>query len=338
MKRKLITTVVRAGLACTIGLTAFFSAGCKKTPDNADGTDNSDNPSIVDPNNPDSTNPNNPSTPTDPDYSNYSKLVQNILKSDYYKNLVNENYGPDMNSSPLFDPHPYAFLQTQGHDVDAIKRGDLECRTCSFIKETEPTNLYIITYVENASATPYYTEFMLKYNLTEEEAEDYDYLHGSNNGIALQSVFLNDEISRVKTPTIVSKTNMSVEAHKGMQEDVKKNNKVTKETLGTNFIDIMLKDYSVDNQTFDIFVYYPHDVTSSAKKASKIGVLNCRSGLSFVQCVDNVYTFPIDDYKIVSLESYKNSVENITVYSTQNLYLNVIGMYNMYAQSNDLEK
>ena len=326
-KKALLTIATSVGLALTIAFSAFAGVGCKKTPTTVDPT-NPNNPTITDPNNPDPTKPN-PSDPTDPDYSNYSKLVQNILKSDYYNGLIAQYQGAIRDTSPLFDPHPYAFLERQGHDVDAVKRGDLECRTYSYIKETEPTNLYMITYVENAGATPYYTEYMLKYNLSEQEAEDYDYLYGSSSSIALQSVFLNDEISKTKTPTIVSKTNMSVDAHKGMLEHVKQNDKVTNETIGTNLVDIMLKDYSVENQTFSIYVYERYYSTNNAKTKTKIGVLPCKVGLTNIKESDGVYMRPLNDYRIVSLDDYKNSVNNITLYAIQNMYLDINRVYDI---------
>lgn len=144
--------------------------------------------------------------------SEYSALLDAVLSDSYYKTLMNQATNGQISlESAYFDPHPYSFLEKQGHDINSIKRGDLECTTYSFIKETEPNNLYIRTVVENPGE--YYSQYLLSYALTDEEIADYEFLHGAgglDDGY-VESVFMNDMISKTKQPTIVINQNINKE-------------------------------------------------------------------------------------------------------------------------------
>ena len=141
-------------------------------------------------------------------YSEYSQLLQNVLLNKEYNNILNSG---DYNSA-LFDPHPYAFLEKEGFDVDAIKSGEIECRTRSYVMDNEPNNLYIQTTI--TEGTSHKTNYLLRYTLTEQEMDDYRLLHEGEGWVSyyVQATFMNNEISKMKTPTIIGKSNVSLDA------------------------------------------------------------------------------------------------------------------------------
>ena len=232
---------------------------------NAGNTDNSTDSNIVDTNTGNSTTDSslsNGSTNTNPpveddksDISQYSELLQEILTDSYYKNLMNRgNATPAILDTGLFDPHPYAFLEDQGHDVLKIKNNELECNTVSYIPKDEPNNLYIATYVENPGN--YFTEYMLKYTLTDQEVEDYHMLHNNEKGsYYIQAVFMNDVISKNKTATIISKLSVTKEMHKQIGEKIINDSDV-KKLMDCDSSDVLFHSYEYRPNTKSYFYMY----------------------------------------------------------------------------------
>ncbi|MBQ7761144.1 MAG: hypothetical protein IJ400_03705 [Clostridia bacterium] len=208
---------------------------------------------------------------TEDKLSKYSPLVQEMLTEEYYTNLlVRAQQDPSLYSSPYFDPHPYTFLEEQGHDIEKVKAGEYECRTQSFIKkdEDEKNNLYIATYIENAGG--YYTEYMLKYSLTDEEMENYNYFH---RGKYFQAVFLNDWISANKSCTIVSKVNVDIETHKGLELRIRVEDSV-EQTLQSKAEQLFLIFNSFDAETRYFNVYAMKYVGDTHNMTTGINVAN----------------------------------------------------------------
>ena len=179
----------------------MLSTGCGKTPNN-------NNNSI---NNSENNNQNNNNN-NQPDYSN---IVNYILANDYYTNLVaRAEADPHANNfGKYFAPIPYGFLEEEGYNTQAIKDGQIDANSRSFILDEEPNSLYIAISVETKTATPYYTDYMIKYSLSDDEVEDYKLL---NSKKYIEASFLNDAISRTKEPIIISEVRCTVEAHEGL--------------------------------------------------------------------------------------------------------------------------
>lgn len=274
------------------------------------------------PNNPDAdlgTNPDNPNTPDAEDPSEgYSEILQSILKNSYYNTLMyNAGGNHQLYRSAEFDPHPYAFLQSQGHDISKIKSGELECNTRSFVLDSEPNNLYIGTYVETKAAKPYFTEYMLKYTLTDEEMDDYHMLHTEEY---VQATFMNAEISANKTPTIISQTRCTVEAHDGLAASLYGKSPTLKEMLGNKEIsDIILKSFDVENGTFEVYAFVALTDYVNDRKFAVLPLLN---GTDIVtKNENNAFTAPYR-WKKFNLGNIREvSVQDVTFYDTQNTIL-----------------
>ncbi len=235
--------------------------------------------------------------------SKYSQLLQNILN--------------DNNLTGAY--HPYDFLEDQGHDVDAIKRGDLTCKTSSYVKDSEPNNLYMMTYVETKAATPYYTEYVLKYNLTDQEMSDYEFLH---RGKYIQAIYMNNEISENKRATVVNKAKISVKAHENFKEAIE-TDKDTFDKLNNKYLDIMLKEYSVADNTFSLYIFPRATMGNTMTYYGNIGTYPLSGSDSQVKDANGIMISPSDgafgqSFKVNSIEDYdsfKKSIEPITLYN-----------------------
>lgn len=225
------------------------------------------------------------------DYSKYSPLLQKVLKDDEINDHI-EEARTDFNyyNNAVFDPHPYAFLEEQGHNVDAIKNGDIECRTVSYIPENEPNSLYMLTYVENNAVKPYLTQYILKYNLTDAEVKDYNFLHGNGGTYYIQAVFMNDMISKTKNVEIVSKNNIYKSAHEEMQEAM--NGQPYIKNIVGNTADVILKSYSEETQSFDVLVIPKANADKRMSGEERIVLLNLRKGDSNLKIEDGIFAGP----------------------------------------------
>lgn len=253
--------------------------------------------------------------------SEYSALLDGLLRDSEYQNLmISASHNKELLTSPQFDPHPYSFLEEQGHNIDAVKSGDLACETFSFVKETEPNNLYIKTQVENPGE--YYTQYLLKYTLTDDEMTDYEFLHGPgglDNGY-IQSAFLNDYISKTKQETIVHTQKISIEAYDKMKNSIRKLQSA-KNKLGTDNSDILMMNISDDKKYFDLLVISTEFNHKYLRSEGKCFGYKCKIPMGTVELKNNAYFGPI--YQSPSgyvVDSYLNdgNVENIKIFSPQN--------------------
>lgn len=152
------------------------------------------------------------------DLSKYSFLIQDIFEDEYCKK-INQQIAENLNNGVTADRygHPYSFWQNRGYDVEAIKNGEIECHTDAYILDSQPNNLYVATYASDPTCQ-YYEQYLLKYTLTEQEVNEYHWLHYIR---ATQSLYLNDIISRHKTPEVVKAGKIGIESYKALWQNFK---------------------------------------------------------------------------------------------------------------------
>ncbi len=201
----------------------------------------------------------------------------------------------------------------------------MECRTVSYVLDEEPNNLYIMTYVENASSDPYYTEYTLKYTLIEQEMKDYKFLHKDGSDYYVQAVFMNDAISKTKKETIVSETKMNVKAHKEMSDTVAES-KTVKNQYNNTKINFVMNSFDESNQTFDIRVYPMYSNNTSMILNNKMLELYMTRGTQKLNIVNGIYYAPTFGgyFELLSNETKKHAV---TYYHSQDTILG-----NIYTQ------
>lgn len=294
----------------------LLTTACGKT--NTPATGNSNDDTHISGSNNDNGNNNGGNNQENP-YADYSQILQNVLTDEYYQNLIHRrNQDSTFLSTGYFDAHPYGFLEDEGYDIDAIKNGTFECKTMSYILEEEPNNLYIATYVETKAATPYYTEYLIRYTLTDQELSDYNLLHKKNY---LHATFINDEISQMKTPVIINKTKCTVEAHKNLYENLKSLPFVKELLNDNNLTDILMKNYDVENGTFEVLLLSAS--SKSMKSTRKIAVAPLTNGAQLVkENNDGAFYEPYQWMKFyydTNLDT--NSGKNAYIYCSQNYAL-----------------
>ena len=190
---------------------------------------------------------------TNPELGEYSELLLNVLNNPDYNSLLGQaTVDSKIYTSAYLDPHPYAFLEDEGYDVHAIKNGLLTCVTKSFTKPNEPNNLYIATYVETKDSEPYYTEYLLKYKLTDQEMADYDMLHKHEY---IQAVFMNDAISEFKTPTVISKVKCTVKAHENILDDLRDKSAINRILHDNSLFNFIMTDFNAEKETFNLLIF-----------------------------------------------------------------------------------
>lgn len=263
-KNKVVPYIVAGGIVLTM-------AACtpKNTDTNTNQTDSSWTDSTGSTNDSDlstdsSTDSSTDTTkPEEDKLSQYSPLVREMLQDEYYTRLMlRAKNDKTLYSSPLFDPHPYAFLEEQGHDVAKVKSGELRCKTLGFTNKENPNDLYLATYVENTAG--YYTEYFLKYSLTDKEMEDYksfNSLYGSS--CYIQSMFLNDWISANKTASILSEMKVEVNTHDYIANYLSNTKEIESLVGGSNYVDFVLTNFDSETRFYDILIF-PKGTTYNA--------------------------------------------------------------------------
>jgi len=229
-----------AGLIISTAM-VFSFAGCEELPTPTPGTNPGGDP------------PTHEEQPgaTDERYEGYSELVQNIMSNKRYDELVDQIFIDNMSiiNSGEVEPHPYAFLEDEGYDVEAIKKGDDLAYTMSYVLDEEPNNLYMYTRVLN---NDHYVNYLLKYELTDEEMDDYNLLHCPDGSahFYLQSIFMNNEISKTRKPEIVGKTKIGVETFEKLTQSLQNTDSLT----STDSCDFILINPDKQSNTFEIIV------------------------------------------------------------------------------------
>ena len=207
------------------------------------------------------------------DASVYSELLQNVLNNEQYDALIAQAKNTDPAKQPsinAFQPHPYAFLQSEGFNVESIKSGNTKAYTMSYILDEEPNNVYMHTRVESGSN---YVHYLLKYELTDEEMEDYLLVHRPNGDMHyfIQSCFMNNEISKSRRPEIIEKSKISKLSHDSLTESL--------DSLQLDFGDyyeFILTDLDKSAGTFNITMI-PKNYVKNMASSNEIMTIACKS-------------------------------------------------------------
>lgn len=229
-----------------------------------------------------------PSNPNQPG-NNHSDVYNLILQDEYYKDLIAQGEkNKFFRDTAYFDPNPYGFLEDEGHDVDKIKNGALACGTLSFVLNNEPNSLYMTVAVENPG--DYYTEYLLKYELTDHEMLEYNFLHGTGKSLGFyqQAAFINDAISRLKEVQIISECNVSTTARKNINKEL---NKVLN-NVSPNFqsnITIILTNIDPLNNKFQAICVPVGNNHDHATYLDHIGLIQLKGS---VKMQNNIFTGP----------------------------------------------
>ena len=256
----------------------------------------------------------------------YSQLLNDVLESEYYTDLIKNNAGEfgGMPNSHEFDPHPYGFLKKQGHDVEAIKKGNLECETICYTKETDKNNYFVNTRVETVdNFGDYYTCYTLKYSITNKEYEDLYDMHDSH---AVQAAFMVQELSNQKTPKIEHKSQILKTTYNSLIDSFNKKSDFYCQPFNTDKVFFQITDYSTTNNTLKL-EFMPNILnTNTTITISSIRVANLiPSYYAKIELVENTQIIQkpeIAGFKTEQdWENYKNSAVSVTYFESQHINL-----------------
>lgn len=269
---------------------------------------------------------NNESNPNNP-YREYSEILQNVLTDNYYNNLISQ---AEQDSSIAYMKNnfralPFEFLKDEGFDVNKIRNDEL---TCFGTPITIGNDLYLALEVETKSAQNYYTTYILRYDVTNQEIEELKSVFASLSNYQIstyyQAPFYIQELDKLKEPEVISKSYIAVDAHKTCYEDISKANYFnTKSGYTTPWHMDTQPENDYYKQTF-----FLSSSTSNSKYSTidlcKIGIIELATNRNNLETIDGkkIYTAKNVDVTKYFLdadkENFEKTIKTGYVYITSN--------------------
>ena len=265
-KRRIISLILAGGMAFS-GLTM---AGC-------DNTSTTTPPPIVD------------SGTQNPAYAKYSQILQNVLNDNYYTNLISVDStwtgsAQDAPSyqNPKYNAIPYGFLEEEGFNIDEIKNKQVSSKSDMY---TIGNDLYIELRVETKASKNYFTNYILKYTLTDKELHEFNVLFtnsGSGKTTFYRAPFFVQELSYAKTPEVVSKSYVSVDSLNAFEDFADNKQYIAKSTTAT-----YLNAEIIDNYSFHTYQIHQRLTNYQTKGTMKIGQIKFLVPAKGVELINN---------------------------------------------------
>lgn len=243
------------------------------------------------------------------DLSKYSPLFQNVLTNEWYDELVARYLNGETSLERYFQPHPYTFLEEQGFSASDIISGKTPAYTMSYVLDEEPNNLYIHTRVQT---NDYYTNYLICYTLTDEEMADYNMVHAGSPWVKqyLQAFFMNHEISKAKTPTILGTSKIYVSSLESMIKSYKEISLVE-----TDICDLIFLNPNKEDDTFNLIILPAYYQYENMIIHEKLNIAHCFSSLRFE---NEIYSGPTNTG---SAGFYSSTQKLAKLYFPQNVSL-----------------
>lgn len=257
----------------------------------------------------------------DIDYSKHSELFRQLLENREYQDIMcSSNFDTTIYS------HPFAFLESRGHDVSSIISGEIKCKTFMFVSDTIPDYLYIATCVADPGNT-YYTEYLVRYHLTEQEMKDFKSLFFNyDKGCFDNAVFLPDAVSRLYLgrEQLCSHAKMGIKGNEKLNESLCDKPSIKKLTGAENNIAVLAR-FDNSNNSFGCYIlpniYAAIHNANSVKRRGKVTYIECQHhGPNFIRSTDDIFAIGDGNGKYLYFDgNYAitpgNSMD-VTLYST----------------------
>ena len=278
MKKKILSILVAilTFIMCTFSLLACSVSNSKEN-GNADTQ------------NPDDSNGSNQNNK----YANYSQILQNVLTGVYYYQQIgnaesSNNVYEYTSSHNNYEPIPYAFMEEQGYDVSKYKDNKLNCFANIFSINND---LFVELHAEIEYSTNYYANYVLKYNLTDQELKELYCLHAplfSNDGKTtyFQAPFFVQELSYLREPEILSISYATSACNNSANEYFDK-----KKFLSTYHISSYIKSEPVENSQTCYHYYLIRPRITSSRGNSKVAVVKMHTTGHYSFCDGDRYVF-----------------------------------------------
>ena len=247
----------------------------------------------------------------DENQQKYSDIVTKLMTDDYYFNIARTILFDSTKLEKYMLPVPYKFLRERGHNVDAYLEGTLNVFASSYIFDNDHNHIYVSVKAENVSYHEYgnyYTNYVLKYSLTNQEYEDNITLSKSGS---LQSLFFIQELDNQKSPEIVNQINIAVSSYDDMIEGY-----LTAPDINFNkYRQIDVDVYTCNKDELEVSI---REAGPSNMFTSKIGKIKLLPSLlvGFATYDNNVkYMSQPAAMNYGNLAEYQSSVQDITAFS-----------------------
>ena len=242
----------------------------------------------------------------------FSSILDKILTDKYYTNMVDRILGNSHELAKDMLPIPYKFLRQHGHNVDAYLDGTLDVFASSYIYDNDKNHIYVSVKAENVSNSiygNYYTNYVLKYPLTNQEYDEYTDLC---DGEYLQGLLFIQELDNQKTPEIVNKINVQKATYDRMITQYTKSKNINFKRYSRVEIDI----YSVSDTEIEISVRNGASANKFNNNISWI-TLTTNKFAANIKTYDNAVTYvgSVEMVNYKNLEEYQSSLQDITSFS-----------------------
>lgn len=303
-KNRLIALILSLG----IGTTGVGMAGCNNTNITPDGPGSGIE------------------APANPEYSKYSQILQNVLNDDYYLNLIsvdNSWTGSAQDApsykNPKYNAIPYGFLEDEGYNIDQIKNNQVASKSDMY---TIGNDLYIELRVETKATKNYYTNYVLKYNLTDKELHELDVLFtniGNGKTTFYRAPFFVQELSYSKTPEIVSKSYISVDSINAFEDYADSKEYIAKSTTGT-YLGAIIDQNNNATHTYQIHKRLTSASTKGSMQIGQIEFTTFGSGMEYINSV-NVQTSTKTSALLLlgdAKNNFEQSIQTVNYYNCEN--------------------
>lgn len=295
---KLAKLLAALAIASILALTPLALSACSPRTDAQNPT-----PGVVDPEHPNNT-------------KKYSQILQTVLTDPTYKQMATSMLGV-VDYVNKYRGFPFTFLARQGHDVAALKKDELNSTLYHYTLDNNSSTLYYNVSVENKSSTSnYYTQYILSYNLTEQELEDFTMLYSGN--YVQERLFL-QELDKQKTANVISCVNIEKTSYEKLQTAISKDEDIKKifDSNPPNRMIITKVEDVYSNILHNIDVQLAHVSESNENLyKGKVGVLNIQfDGTAGTSITDGVFKVNYPQRAFVqNLEEFSNNLQTMNTY------------------------
>lgn len=318
-------------IAATIlaGSIAFFGVGAVGCYNSAL---NNTNPPIVAPEGDDG-------SAQTPDYSKCSQILKNVLTDFYYYELISldNSYYETTNEyyhyqNAKYNAIPYGFLEDEGFDIDKIKNNQVSSQSDMYL---DGNDLFIELRIENKASTNYFTNYILKYSLTDQEINELDILFkdfGSRTKETFyQAPFFIQELSYLKTPEVVNKSYITVDGIRTIEQRADDNNYIYRSNTAT-FLSATVNENNKTTHSYQIHLSLVNPNGTQAKGTMKIAQITFTTFGNLIETINNTKVIRGTQLGALLLTdqdkaNMKASIKTVKFYTCQNAELEDISYH-----------
>jgi len=245
----------------------------------------------------------------------YSEVLQYVLNNKEYNNLIkeakdtNKSYDDIKTMLHRFEETPYGFYEDQGYNVQALKNDQLESTTVVYTKADEPNSLYVNTNIESIGATPYLTQYVLKYNLSDKEMEEFVWLHQNKY---IQAQFMVDAISQTREPEILSECKITVSSQNNLLNSLRQY-ELTKSLLNNiNLGSVSILSFDVEAGTCALMINSDRNFATMVNSGYQNVITISERTTAVETTIDGAYVGP-SSYKAYYLHEDLNTSEPTSI-------------------------